>query len=107
VYQIVWAFRPRPECRAEFEEAYGPSGGWVALFRQSPDYLGTDFLRPADGSGRYLTIDRWRSRAAYEDFRADRRAEYEALERAGEEWTMAEELLGEFVTEDDLSQNRR
>jgi heme-degrading monooxygenase HmoA len=97
MYLIVWAFRPRPGREREFEDAYGPAGGWVALFRQSPDYLGTDLLGAADGSGRYLTVDRWRSRSAYEVFRAARRAEYEALDRAGENLTASEDRIGEFV----------
>jgi heme-degrading monooxygenase HmoA len=97
VYVIVWAFRPRPGREPEFERAYGPAGDWVALFRAAPGYLGTDLLRAADGSGRYLTVDRWESRAAYEAFRAARRAEYEALDRAGGTLTASEERVGDYV----------
>jgi heme-degrading monooxygenase HmoA len=97
VYVIVWAFRPRPGREAEFERAYGPAGDWVALFRQAPGYLGTELLRPADDAGRYLTVDRWESRAAYEAFRAARRALYEALDRACEPMTASEERVGEYI----------
>jgi hypothetical protein len=96
VYVIVWSFRPRPGCGRAFEEAYGPGGAWAALFGQAADCLGTELLRAADGSGRYLTVDRWRSRAAYEAFRAARRGEYEALDRACEALTDSEERVGEF-----------
>lgn len=97
MYAIVWAFRPRPGRAAEFEQAYGPAGEWAMLFQQAPGYLGTDLLRPIDDAGRYLTVDRWESRAAYEAFRAARSAEYEALDRACEGLTEAEERVGEFV----------
>ena len=97
MFVIVWAFRPRPGREAEFERAYGPEGGWAGLFRQAPEYLGTDLFRAADGSGRHLTVDRWQSREAYEAFRAARRAEYEALDRTGEQLTASEEPLGDYV----------
>jgi len=70
VYVIVWAFRPWPGREIEFEQAYGPVGRWAILFREAPGYLGTDLLRAADGSGRYLTVDRWQSPQAQEAFRA-------------------------------------
>jgi heme-degrading monooxygenase HmoA len=97
VYVIVWAFRPRPGREPEFEQAYGPGGGWATLFREAPAYLGTELLRAVGGPGRYLTVDRWQSRAAYEAFRAARPAEYEALDQACEALTSSEERVGDFV----------
>lgn len=97
VYVIVWAFRPRPGREAEFEHAYGPDGRWAALFREAPGYLGTDLLRPADGSGRYLTVDRWESRAEYEEFQSARHAAYEAVDRECEAHTASEERVGEYI----------
>src|SRR5262245_49368963 len=94
---IVWAFRPRPGREVEFEQAYGAGGDWIALFRQAPGFLGTELLRATDGSGQYLTVDRWESPAAYEAFRAARGAEYEALDRAHEALTVFEEKVGDFV----------
>jgi heme-degrading monooxygenase HmoA len=97
VYVIVWAFRPKAGCERAFEEAYGPAGGWAALFGQAEGFLGTELLRAEDGSSRYLAVDRWQSRGAYEAFRAARRAEYEALDRACEALTASEESVGTFV----------
>jgi heme-degrading monooxygenase HmoA len=97
VYAIVWAFRPKAGRERAFEEAYGPAGGWAALFGRAEGFLGTELLRAEDGSGRYLTVDRWQSRAAYEAFRASRRGEYEALDRACEALTDSEEPIGTFV----------
>jgi heme-degrading monooxygenase HmoA len=102
VYVIIWAFRPRPGREPEFEQAYGPGGGWATLFRAAPGYLGTDLLRAADGSGRYLTVDRWQSRAAYEAFRAASPAEYENLDRAGEDLTSSEGRVGDYVLVESL-----
>jgi heme-degrading monooxygenase HmoA len=97
VYVVVWAFRPLPGREAEFERAYGPQGRWAALFREAPGYLGTDLLRAADGSGRYLTVDRWQSQSAFEEFAVSRRSAYEALDQACEALTESEERMGDFL----------
>lgn len=98
MYVIVWAFRPRPGREGDFEAAYGPGGSWDALFGSAEDYLGTELLKAADGTGLYLTIDRWAGRAAYAAFRAARGAEYDALDRACAGLTESEVRVGEFDT---------
>jgi hypothetical protein len=45
---------------------------------------------------RYLTIDRWRSRAAYEAFVRSSGPLYAALDRRGEALTASEHRLGAF-----------
>ena len=96
MYIIVWEFVVPPEQVRAFEAAYGPAGAWVALFRRSPAYLGTDLL--GDGTGRYLTLDRWRDRPSYESFRRAAAADYAALDAAGEALTASERELGTFET---------
>ena len=82
----------RPEHVAEFEAAYGPGGDWARLFFRHPHYLGTELLRGRDGV--YLTIDRWRSEAGFDEFIAQHRADYRALDAATEGWTLEEEKIG-------------
>ncbi len=93
MYEIVWEFRPAPECEQEFEAAYGPAGPWVALFRRDPGFLGTQLVAPREPGGWYRTIDRWESTAAYERFRKTWDAEYVALDRACEALTLHERPL--------------
>ena len=95
-FVVVWEFEPRPDSGPEFERAYGPHGVWAPLFRRSPDYLGTELLRDLDRPDRYVTIDRWTSRAAYERFRAERAAEYHAIDEQCEQLTGHEALVGAF-----------
>ncbi|HZN03063.1 MAG TPA: NUDIX domain-containing protein [Candidatus Polarisedimenticolia bacterium] len=91
---LVWEFRPAPGREAEFERAYGPDGDWARLFRRDPAYLGTELLRGT--AGRYLTLDRWRSRAAYEGFRARHADDYADLDRRMEDLTSHESSIGAF-----------
>jgi heme-degrading monooxygenase HmoA len=61
---------------AEFERVYGPEGEWAQFFRQGAGYVGTELLRDAEVPGRYLVLDRWESRDAYNAFVEAHRDEY-------------------------------
>ena len=91
---LVWEFAPAAGREAEFERAYGPDGDWARFFRRDPRYLGTELLRGA--AGRYLTLDRWRSRGAFEDFKARHGEEYAAIDRRMEALTSRESAIGAF-----------
>jgi len=95
-YVILWEFHVRAGREAAFESAYGPAGDWARLFQQAEGYLGTELLRDHEEPGRYLTLDRWASRAAFESFHGERREEYEALDRQCEGLTASEIRLGSF-----------
>ncbi len=88
-------------CAPEFERAYGPDGDWVRLFRRASGHLRTELLRDTDRPARYLTIDVWESRAAWERFRARWAAEYAALDARCGALTTRETQLGGF---DDVAQ---
>jgi heme-degrading monooxygenase HmoA len=61
---------------AEFERVYGPEGDWAQFFRRGHGYVGTELLRDVEQSGRYLVVDRWESREAYNAFVQANRDEY-------------------------------
>ena len=61
---------------AEFEREYGPEGEWAGFFRRGDGYIGTELLRDVENRGRYLVVDRWDSREAYQQFVEEHRAEY-------------------------------
>ena len=96
MHVIVWEFEAKPGSETEFERAYGPRGAWVEFFARAPGYSGTELLRDRDTPGRYVTIDRWRSRENFEAFRDANRAEYAAIDRRCEDLTRHERLLGRF-----------
>lgn len=96
MFAYVWEFTVAAERRAEFERAYGDDGEWVALFRRSPDYLGTALLRDRADPARYLTVDRWRSAAARAAFQQGHAEAIAALDGRCEALTLAERHLGDF-----------
>ncbi len=61
---------------AEFERVYGPEGDWAQFFRAGAGYVGTELVRDVEQPGRYLVIDRWESRDAYNAFVEANRDEY-------------------------------
>lgn len=95
-YAYAWAFDVSAQGRAEFERHYGPQGTWVTLFRRAEGYVDTLLLRDLETAGRYLTIDRWQSEAAYRSFRVAFADEYAQLDLACEGFTRSEQSLGNF-----------
>jgi heme-degrading monooxygenase HmoA len=96
-YNIVWEFRVAPERAADFKAAYGPGGEWARLFGQAAGFLEVVLLRSVEADGRYLTVDRWESRSAFEAFQARFAADYKALDERLEGLATAETRVGAFV----------
>jgi hypothetical protein len=69
---------------------------WAQLFRESPDYRGTELVRDLDHPGRYLTLDHWASREALHRFKQDYQSVYAALDKQCESLTEKEMFLGDF-----------
>jgi heme-degrading monooxygenase HmoA len=95
-FVALWEFEVEPAQRAEFERAYGPQGGWVRLFRAAAGYLGSELLRDQARAGRYVTLDRWRSRADWQAFHDAHADAYARLDRECLALTRDERALGEF-----------
>ena len=73
---IALVFSYEVEDTAEFERVYGPEGEWAHFFRGGHGYVGTELLRDVEQPGRYLVVDRWESRGAYNAFVESNRDEY-------------------------------
>jgi hypothetical protein len=93
---IIWEFQVDPSQIIAFEKNYGPQGAWGILFQQSEDYHGTILLKDNAASGRYLTIDRWNSFAAFENFKAQHFKIYNDLDLICEKLTLTEREIGVF-----------
>lgn len=99
-YSYVWEYRVRLDRIREFEAVYGPKGEWVRLFRRAPGYLETELFRDHDLPGRYLTVDHWKSREAYDTFRRRFSSEFDAVDERCERLTETETRLGDFESVD-------
>jgi heme-degrading monooxygenase HmoA len=97
MHAILWQFQVRAGLEQEFEATYGPTGVWAQFFHQAAGYRGTHLLRDLEISGRYITIDRWTTQAAFECFRKQCAADYEAIDRECERLTAQEIALGSFT----------
>lgn len=91
----VWRFGVARGRESDFEEVYGPGGAWAQLFARAAGYAGTEVQPPQAGSGDYLVIDWWASRAAWDTFRRDHAVAYEDLDKECQALTSREELVGE------------
>jgi heme-degrading monooxygenase HmoA len=94
MYEIFWEYEVHPGQVAAFESLYGADGEWASLFRETEGYVETLLFRDVDRPTRYLTIDRWRSRAAFDAFVEAAGPAYAALDRRGDALTVSERRLG-------------
>lgn len=90
MYEIFWEYEVRPEQVAAFERLYGADGEWARLFRRADGYVETLLFRDTDRPTRYLTVDRWQSRAAFDAFVEATSSAYSALNRQGDALTERE-----------------
>ena len=95
-YAYIWEYTVRPECVPDFEEAYGPNGPWVGLFRRAWGYVRTELHRDRRNANRYVTIDYWESVEAWEAFRSSKSSEFEAIDARCEAFTLEEREIGQL-----------
>jgi heme-degrading monooxygenase HmoA len=97
-YDIVWEFQVPAGRETDFESAYGPQGPWAQLFGRAPGFIEVRLLRCRERAGRYLTVDRWETPQAFEQFKRRFAAEYATLDRQLEGIAATEIRLGAFDT---------
>jgi len=96
MYVIVWEYQVKMDRRSEFEAAYSSEGAWAELFKRSEGFMAVELLRDETDPLHYLTIDRWRSKAGYEEFLSHWQEEYKALDALCETMTDREALIGKW-----------
>ncbi len=95
-YLVVWEFRVKAEMQSRFELAYSPAGVWAQLFKGGEGFVRTELSRDLRIGGRYLTLDFWTSREAYEEFRRRHAERYRAIDEECEALTESEREIGSF-----------
>ncbi len=95
-YLIIWEFRVRAGMEARFEEVYGPQGVWARFFARDEGFVKTELSHDLQVSQRYVTLDFWISREAYENFRQQQASQYGALDQEFEKMTEKELEIGKF-----------
>jgi quinol monooxygenase YgiN len=96
-YVYIWEYTVLPERVVDFERAYGPDGAWVALFKRANGYIRTELYQDRHISNRYLTIDCWESKEAWQAFRTVLSAEFEAIDAQCEGFTLEEREIGQLT----------
>jgi heme-degrading monooxygenase HmoA len=89
----VWRYRVDPQLREEFEREYGPEGSWATLFATAAGFVETTLFRETHSPTTYLTVDRFASKQAWRQFRADNDAAYTALGERLDHLTLEQEEL--------------
>ncbi len=96
MYTYIWEYYVRHDFVEEFEKIYGQDGAWMQLFKRCNGYNSTELLHDRANERRYVTIDSWISKSAYEAFRKRFSVEFEELDKVCETLTEKEIHLGSF-----------
>ena len=97
MYVILWEYVVRPGKVEDFIHAYGSEGAWAELFGRAEGFEGVELYRQDGEPARFLTIDRWRSAADFDAFRAKFEPDYYRLDERFAELTLEEDRIGSFV----------
>ena len=103
--QSIWEYEVRERFITQFENAYGPEGDWIKLFRKCPGYLKTELKRDIENPNRFLTFDYWLSFSAFSSIRLIIPAEYEALDKRCDDYTLSENHIGVFEFAENIEGN--
>jgi hypothetical protein len=96
MFLALWEFEVKSGCAERFQSAYGPDGGWVRLFRTDPSFIETRLLQEPSALNKFVTVDFWQTRAAYESFKELNDAAYAELDKSFENLTAFENCIGMF-----------
>jgi hypothetical protein len=96
MFLALWEFEVKSGCVERFQSVYGPQGEWVRLFRSDPLFIETRLLQDPFETTKFVTLDFWQSRSAYESFKEVQHAAYDAIEKYSESLMTQERLLGNF-----------
>jgi hypothetical protein len=100
MFLALWEFEVKPGSEQRFQSVYGPEGEWARLFRTDSQFVETRLLRDAAEPRKFVTVDLWRTRSAYESFKELNHIAYVALDRACESLTLRERCIGNFEAHD-------
>jgi len=96
LYTYIWEYYVKDDFVSEFENIYRPDGPWVRLFKEGKGYIKTELHQVIENKTRFLTIDFWTSKSAYDSFRKQFSEEFEELDKVCETLTEKEIHLGSF-----------
>lgn len=94
--EIFYRYRVHPAQARAFEHAYGPAGPWAKLFARHPGYARTRLFRHREEQGVYVTVDVWKSKADFDEFRQTHAADYRRLDKQLAMLKLEEHLLGYY-----------
>jgi hypothetical protein len=96
MFLALWEFEVKSGCEQRFQMVYGAKGEWERLFRTDPNFLETRLSRDPMQTDKFVTLDFWGSRSAYESFKELNHAAYVAMDRSCQSLTNFERCLGYF-----------
>ena len=99
MFIVIWRYKIKSEHIFDFESLYSENGDWVKLFKRYDDYLKTELLKDCSDKESYITIDYWKSKGSYQNFKRIAAKEINEIDKLGEKLTLQETYLGEIESD--------
>ncbi|MDN5210605.1 hypothetical protein QQ020_01060 [Fulvivirgaceae bacterium BMA12] len=100
MYIITWKYVTNHRNAQQFEFAYGSSGDWCALFKQSGHHRGSYLYKSDTTAYTYFLIDMWDTAEHYEKFKKQHKTKWEELDTHFRDLYDQEEKIGTFLSLD-------
>ena len=99
--EVFYRYRVHPAQARAFEHAYGPTGPWTQLFARHPGFVRTRLFKHKSEPNVYITIDVWKTKSDYDEFRSANAVEYNRLDAQFTMLKLEELLLGYYEGPDE------
>ena len=96
MYTYIWEYIVIEDQLSNFKNSYGSNGAWELLFKLGNGYIKTELHHDLSNQKRLVTIDYWRTKTEYDEFRAKYKLKYEMLDKECENLTEKEKFIGDF-----------
>ena len=97
-FLTIWEYKVKSDKKNEFEKLYGQDGDWIKLFKKYSDYIKTELIKDLKNNDLYTTLDYWKSKEAYYNFKEKSKNEFSEIDKKGEKLTLEEIHIGEFTS---------
>lgn len=96
MFIVLNEFHVKEEHIPAFETEFGSAGTRSETLQKGEGFMSTELMKDGANKRRFITIDRWISKDAYEDFQIEFENESAEVAKLGENMLEKQQLIGAF-----------
>ena len=96
MFQTIWQYDVFEKENINFIKAYKSDGDWVHLFKKADGFIETELIHDIEHPTKFITIDKWRTKESYYQFKAMFKSDYLKMDKQFEDFSKSEIHIGYF-----------